>query len=325
MSNVVIKSIRNPRLCVPTHKGSSASRETIEPDCFRIAAGSALRRGFTLIELLVVISIIALLIAMLLPALQRTREVAQSVQCLANLRQIGMYNGAYTSDYRSVMWPVFNTTYPVLGGGTHTTWLTLLGRLYVAPTYSNFSGGPWNVEHRTRVNATTTQVVSPVFVCPRKEFTQSLPFLGAGAYSYSYASAAAEANQNRIEVNPEWSYGANWNALRRYDDVDATSPWTSIDEWSSGTFVISEQVRNLGSPGPTIFDSQAGNPVRQGILPLTEPLDSYDSPMGMQRTPEHAEINWWRHEGAHFLFVDGSASHAKWGELTRRVRTRTGK
>ncbi|MCC6579619.1 MAG: type II secretion system protein [Phycisphaeraceae bacterium] len=55
-------------------------------------------RGFTLIELLVVISIIALLIAMLLPALQGAREAGRRVQCQTAQRQIGLVAGMYVGD-----------------------------------------------------------------------------------------------------------------------------------------------------------------------------------------------------------------------------------
>jgi prepilin-type N-terminal cleavage/methylation domain-containing protein/prepilin-type processing-associated H-X9-DG protein len=60
------------------------------------------RKGFTLIELLVVISIIALLIALLLPALDKAKKLGESAVCLSNLRQIGVGYQEYISEYSTL-------------------------------------------------------------------------------------------------------------------------------------------------------------------------------------------------------------------------------
>jgi prepilin-type N-terminal cleavage/methylation domain-containing protein len=57
------------------------------------------RRGFTLIELLVVIAIIALLMSILMPALERVKKQARSVACLARLKQWGLFFSMYADDH----------------------------------------------------------------------------------------------------------------------------------------------------------------------------------------------------------------------------------
>jgi prepilin-type N-terminal cleavage/methylation domain-containing protein len=63
------------------------------------------RKSFTLIELLVVIAIIAILAAMLMPALQQARERGREISCLNNLKTLAHPIMAYVDDSRGFMWP----------------------------------------------------------------------------------------------------------------------------------------------------------------------------------------------------------------------------
>jgi prepilin-type N-terminal cleavage/methylation domain-containing protein/prepilin-type processing-associated H-X9-DG protein len=105
--------------------------------------------GFTLVELLVVIGIISVLIAMLLPALNKAREQAKKIQCMSNMRQIGQALAMYTNQFNGVI-PYYNigSSFPL----QERLWYDLLMKS------GCLSGTP------SRTSAST--LISQVLFCP---------------------------------------------------------------------------------------------------------------------------------------------------------------
>jgi prepilin-type N-terminal cleavage/methylation domain-containing protein/prepilin-type processing-associated H-X9-DG protein len=124
-----------------------------------------LTRGFTLIELLVVIAIIAILMALLVPAVQKVRESAARTQCINNLKQIGLGLQAYHDSHKALP-PGYVSGYDASGNDTGPGWgwaAHLLPYIEQQPLFSRIDF-KLPIEHPN--NAAPRVLPVAVYFCP---------------------------------------------------------------------------------------------------------------------------------------------------------------
>ncbi len=162
----------------------------------QIQMGSPAHAGFTLIELLVVIAIIAILAAMLLPALSNAKEKARSVQCLNNIRQIGLATAIYLGDSND-RYPSATTKNGVL---TQLSWVGQPGQY---STYSQLTAVErWLSDYLVKA---TPDAKVEVAHCP----SDRKSYLNTGRSGYEDFGSSYMANLNYSFINDIRSLSAD--------------------------------------------------------------------------------------------------------------------
>lgn len=210
-----------------------------------IASGSKRRRvGFTLIELLVVIAIIAILLSMLLPAVQQAREAARRTQCKNNLSQVGLAIHNYDMSFEVLPPGTVSVDGEIVNepNGYHLSWIVQqLPMMEQSNVFRavDFDGGAYSA-----ANQPVRSLQIPILACPSDyDFRYSVEDIGPVVAS-SYAGCFGGTNTPVDDGNNGLFYrnsSTTYDAIR--DGVTNTimvgeklNPRDTIDlGWMSGT------------------------------------------------------------------------------------------